>query len=73
MRNTQASTLNNSTVSTRRAHFAPRTRVTERFAQNPRTGRVVSVTRNGLAVVQWSDGTTSAQVTFALTRASEAR
>ena len=51
--------------------FAPRMRVTERNAQNARTGRIVTVRRNGLAVVQWSDGSTSAQVTFNLVRAGD--
>lgn len=69
MRTHQTIVLNNS----RRTHFAARTRVTERYAQNARTGRVVTVRRNGLAVVQWADGTTSVQATFALTHATERR
>lgn len=51
--------------------FAPRTRVVERNAQNARTGRIRSVTRYGLALVEWANGSTSYQTTFNLVRATE--
>jgi hypothetical protein len=51
--------------------FAPRMRVTERRAQNPRSGRIVKLGRNGLALVAWTDGTSSHQTTFNLVRAGD--